>query len=176
MLFDRIAELGGKPLMWRTGHSLIKTKMAETGAPLAGEMSGHLFFKDRYYGFDDALYAAVRLMSLLARTDRPMSALRDDLPTVLNTPEVRFPCSEERKFAAVAEVKAALAGRTDVQVNDVDGVRVSSADGWWLLRASNTQDVLVARCESKTEAGLERLKVQLRAALGGAGIQAPADF
>ncbi len=176
VLFDRIAELGGKPLMWRTGHSLIKTKMAETGAPLAGEMSGHLFFKDRYYGFDDALYAAVRLMSLLARTDRPMSALRDDLPTVLNTPEVRFPCSEERKFAAVAEVKAALAGRTDVQVNDVDGVRVSSADGWWLLRASNTQDVLVARCESKTEAGLERLKVQLRAALGGAGIQAPADF
>jgi len=176
VLFDRIAELGGKPLMWRTGHSLIKTKMAETGAPLAGEMSGHLFFKDRYYGFDDALYAALRLMSLLARAGRPMSALRDDLPSVLNTPEVRFPCSEERKFAAVAEVKAVLAGRTDVQVNDVDGVRVTSEDGWWLLRASNTQDVLVARCESKTEAGLERLKAQLRAALDGVGIQAPEDF
>ena len=176
VLFDRIAELGGKPLMWKTGHSLIKTKMAETGAPLAGEMSGHLFFKDRYYGFDDALYAAVRLMSLLARTDRPMSALRDELPEVLNTPEIRFPCSEERKFAAVVEVKAALAGRTDVQVNDVDGVRVTSEDGWWLLRASNTQDVLVARCESRTEAGLERLKAQLRAALDGVGIQAPDGF
>src|SRR3546814_16466450 len=94
--------------MWRTGHSLIKTKMAETGAPLAGEMSGHLFFRDRYYGFDDALYAAIRLLSLLARADRPVSAMRDDLPTVLNTPAVRFHCSDERKFDAVAEVKAAL--------------------------------------------------------------------
>ena len=176
VLFDRIAELGGKPLMWRTGHSLIKTKMAETGAPLAGEMSGHLFFKDRYYGFDDALYAAIRLMSLLARADRPVSAMRDDLPEVLNTPEIRFPCSEERKFAAVAEVKSALAGRNGVQVNDVDGVRVTSDDGWWLLRASNTQDVLVARCESKTQAGLDRLKGQLRTALDGAGIAAPGDF
>ncbi len=176
VLFDRIAELGGKPLMWRTGHSLIKTKMAETGAPLAGEMSGHLFFKDRYYGFDDALYAAIRLLSLLARADRPMSAMRDDLPDVINTPEIRFPCSEERKFSAVAEVKAALAARNGVEVNDVDGVRVTSEDGWWLLRASNTQDVLVARCESKTEAGLGRLKAQLRAALGGVGIEAPSDF
>src|SRR3546814_20987230 len=112
--------------MWRTGHSLIKTKMAETGAPLAGEMSGHLFFRDRYYGFDDALYAAIRLLSLLARADRPVSAMRDDLPTVLNTPAVRFPCSDERKFDAVAAVKAALAARGGVQVNDVDGVRVTS--------------------------------------------------
>ncbi len=176
VLFDRIAELGGKPLMWRTGHSLIKTKMAETGAPLAGEMSGHLFFKDRYYGFDDALYAAIRLLSLLARSDRPVSAMRDDLPDVVNTPEIRFPCSEERKFSAVAEVKAALVARNGIDVNDVDGVRVTSEDGWWLLRASNTQDVLVARCESKTDEGLGRLKAQLRSALDGVGIAAPADF
>ncbi len=174
VLFDRIAALGGVPLMWRTGHSLIKTKMAETGAPLAGEMSGHLFFRDRYYGFDDALYAAIRLLSLVAASDRPVSALRDVLPAVVNTPEIRFPCAEDRKFAAVEAVKAALAGRGDVTVNEIDGVRVSSADGWWLLRASNTQDVLVARCEAADEAALERLKDQVRAAVRGAGLDVPA--
>ncbi|WPZ36656.1 phosphomannomutase/phosphoglucomutase [Thalassobaculum sp. OXR-137] len=175
VLFDRVAELGGVPLMWRTGHSLIKTKMAETGAPLAGEMSGHLFFKDRYYGFDDALYAAVRLLALVAGSDRPVSAWRDDLPTVLNTPEIRFPCAEERKFGAVAEVKAALAGRRDVSVNDIDGVRVSSDDGWWLLRASNTQDVLVARCEAQSPEALDRLKEQVRGAVRAVGLDVP-DF
>ena len=175
VLFDRIADLGGVPLMWRTGHSLIKTKMAETGAPLAGEMSGHVFFKDRYYGFDDALYAAVRLLSLVAASDRPVSAWRDMLPEVLNTPEIRFPCAEDRKFAAVKTVKAALALRSDVTVNDIDGVRVSSEDGWWLLRASNTQDVLVARCEAQTPAALERLKDQVRRAVRGAGLDVP-DF
>ncbi len=175
VLFDRLAELGGTPLMWRTGHSLIKNKMAETGALLAGEMSGHLFFKDRYYGFDDALYAAVRLLSLVAASDRPVSAWRDDLPEVLNTPEIRFPCAEDRKFPAIAAVKASLAGRDDVSVNDIDGVRVSSDDGWWLLRASNTQDVLVARCEAQTEASLERLKDQVRDAVRAVGLQVP-DF
>ena len=174
VLFDRVAELGGTPLMWRTGHSLIKTKMAETGAPLAGEMSGHLFFKDRYYGFDDALYAAVRLLSLVGGSERPVSAWRDDLPSVLNTPEIRFPCAEERKFPAIAAVKAALAGRADVTVNDVDGVRVSSQDGWWLLRASNTQDVLVARCEAQSAKALERLKDQVRNAIRGVGLDVPA--
>ena len=102
--------------------------------------------------------------------------MRDDLPDVINTPEIRFPCSEERKFAAVADVKAALVSGNGVEVNDVDGVRVASKDGWWLLRASNTQDVLVARCESKTQDGLDRLKAQLRAAIDGAGIAAPGDF
>lgn len=173
VLFDRVAELGGQPLMWRTGHSLIKTKMAETGAPLAGEMSGHLFFKDRYYGFDDALYAAIRLLSLLARADVPVSAMRDALPDVVNTPEIRFPCSEERKFAVVEDVKAWLNGRTGLQINNVDGVRVTSADGWWLLRASNTQDVLVARCEALDDAGLIQLKAQLREVLDGVGLKAP---
>lgn len=175
VLFDRIADLGGVPLMWRTGHSLIKTKMAETGAPLAGEMSGHLFFKDRYYGFDDALYAAVRLLALVGGADTPVSALRDALPDVVNTPEIRFPCAEERKFAVVEAVKAALAGRDDIAVNDIDGVRVSSGDGWWLLRASNTQDVLVARCEAQSVEALERLKDQVRAAVQGAGLDVP-DF
>ena len=174
VLFDRIAALGGTPLMWRTGHSLIKSKMAETGAPLAGEMSGHLFFKDRYYGFDDALYAAVRLLSLVAGADRPVSAWRDDLPAVLNTPEIRFPCSEERKFSAIEEVKASLAGRTDLTVNDIDGVRVASADGWWLLRASNTEDLLVARCEAQTAETLERVKQQVRGALRTVGLDVPA--
>lgn len=174
VLFDRVTELGGTPLMWRTGHSLIKTKMAETGAPLAGEMSGHLFFKDRYYGFDDALYAAVRLLSLVGGSERPVSAWRDDLPSVLNTPEIRFPCAEDRKFPAIVAVKAALAGRADVTVNDVDGVRVSSQDGWWLLRASNTQDVLVARCEAQSAEALERLKDQVRNAIRGVGLDVPA--
>ncbi|MDF1791520.1 MAG: phosphomannomutase/phosphoglucomutase [Thalassobaculaceae bacterium] len=175
VLFDRVAELGGVPLMWRTGHSLIKTKMAETGAPLAGEMSGHLFFKDRYYGFDDALYAAVRLLALIGGSAQPVSAWRDALPQVLNTPEIRFPCAEERKFAAIEAVKATVAGRADVTVNDIDGVRVSSADGWWLLRASNTQDVLVARCEAQSAEALERLKQQVRAAIRGVGLEVP-DF
>ena len=108
MLFDEIARMGGTPLMWRTGHSLIKTKMAETGAPLAGEMSGHIFFADRYYGYDDALYAAVRLLGILARGDESLAALRDRLPAVVNTPELRFPCSETRKFAVVDEVRDRL--------------------------------------------------------------------
>ena len=174
VLFDRIAELGGTPLMWRTGHSLIKTKMAETGAPLAGEMSGHIFFKDRYYGFDDALYAAVRLIELLSARDEPLSAVRDRLPQMINTPELRFFCSEERKFPAIDEVKGLLAARTGLEVSQVDGVRVQTTDGWWLLRASNTQDALVARCESATEAGLARLKTELATILREVGLEPPA--
>ena len=175
VLFDKIAEFGGKPLMWRTGHSLIKTKMAETGAPLAGEMSGHIFFKDRYYGFDDALYAAVRLIEGLSHRDEPLSAIRDALPQVMNTPEMRFQCDDTRKFDVVVEVKDWLSGQTGIEVSDADGVRVNTPDGWWLLRASNTQDVLVARCESLTEAGLERLKGQLRDALTAVG-ETPPDI
>lgn len=174
VLFDRVAALGGTPLMWRTGHSLIKTKMAETGAPLAGEMSGHIFFKDRYYGFDDALYAAVRLIETLSRRETTLSAMRDQLPEMKNTPELRFPCSEERKFSAVDDVKTLLAKSPGAEVSAVDGVRVNTDDGWWLLRASNTQDVLVARCESGTEAGLRRLKDALAAVLREIGLEPPA--
>ncbi len=174
-LFDEIARLGGKPLMWRTGHSIIKTKMAETNSPLAGEMSGHIFFADKWYGFDDALYAAVRLLSYLARSSESLATMRDKLPAAVNTPELRFPCSEERKFAVVEEVKSRLK-TASARVNDVDGVRVNTDDGWWLLRASNTQDVLVARCEAKDEPGLKRLKTDLVAQLASSGIAAPASL
>jgi len=171
-LFDEITRLGGKPLMWQSGHSLIKAKMKETGAPLAGEMSGHIFFADRFYGFDDALYGAVRLLSLAAGSKLSVGELRDQLPVFVNTPELRFPCSEARKFAVVDEVKARLKA-AGAEVTDVDGVRVKTADGWWLLRASNTQDVLVARCEARDQAGLARLKQQLIGALKPSGIEPP---
>jgi len=172
VLFDEIARIGGAPLMWKTGHSLIKSKMAETGAPLAGEMSGHIFFADRYYGYDDALYAAVRLISYVGRSGKSLADLRDELPSVINTPELRFPCDESRKVPVVEEVKARLAA-TDAKVDDCDGVRVLTDDGWWLLRASNTQDVLVARCESQTQEGLERLKQALVDQLDASGIEPP---
>ena len=169
-LFDEIARLGGNPLMWRTGHSLIKAKMVETGAPLAGEMSGHIFFKDRYYGFDDALYVATRLLEIVAGSPESLARLRDRLPRVINTPELRFACAEDRKFAVVDEVKARLQAE-GADLIDVDGVRVRNEDGWWLLRASNTQDVLVARCESDSEAGLEKLKETLAEALRPSGVE-----
>ena len=171
-LFDRVAELGGKPLMWKTGHSLIKSKMKETQAPLAGEMSGHVFFADGYYGYDDALYAAVRLIAASARIGRSVTELRSAMPEMRNTPELRFQVDESRKFAAIEEVKARLASASgDIEVNDTDGVRVTTPDGWWLLRASNTQDVLVARAESYTEEGLERLLAQIDEQLAASGLE-----
>lgn len=173
VLFDEIAAAGGRPIMWKTGHSLIKAKMAEEGAPFAGEMSAHLFFADHFYGYDDALYAAVRLLSAISRTGESLAAFRDSLPKVVNTPELRFPCPEERKFAVIEEVRTRLAD-SDAEVIDIDGVRVVTADGWWLLRASNTQAVLVARCEAKDEAGLARLKTLLAEQLGESGLEAPA--
>ena len=171
-LFDEIAKHGGKPLMWKTGHSLLKAKMAETGSPLAGEMSGHIFFADKWYGFDDALYCAVRLAGLVSKLGVPLAELRDRLPPVLNTPETRFQTSEERKFAVVAEVKERLAA-AGATVNAIDGVRVTTPDGWWLLRASNTQDVLVARAEAFTQDGLERLKAALVEQLKLSGLKEP---
>ncbi len=174
VLFDEIARAGGKPLMWKTGHSLIKAKMAETGSPLAGEMSGHIFFADRWYGFDDALYAAVRMLGILARMDAKLSEVRDALPQVINTPEVRFDCDDTRKFAVIEEVAARLRAE-GAKVSETDGVRVLTDDGWWLLRASNTQAVLVARAEATTEAGLERLKAALVQQLELSGLPAP-DF
>jgi len=172
VLFDEVARLGGTPLIWKSGHSLIKSKMAETNAPLAGEMSGHIFFADRYYGFDDALYAAVRLLSLVATSGRSLAQLRDELPTMVNTPELRFPCGDARKFEVAAEVVARLAA-AGADVDDCDGARVKTSDGWWLLRASNTQDVLVARCESGSVAGLERLKAALVSELEKSGVEPP---
>jgi phosphomannomutase len=163
-LFDRIADLGGTPLMWKTGHSLIKTKMKETGSPLAGEMSGHIFFAHEFYGFDDAQYAAVRLLRAVRLLGGSLTDLRDAMPAMVNTPELRFQCSDERKFEVIDEVLDRL-GKAGIAVNRIDGARVDTADGWWLLRASNTQDVLVARAESNDEAGLQRLMSQINAQL-----------
>jgi phosphomannomutase len=168
-LYDRIAELGGKPLMWKTGHSLIKSKMKETGAPLAGEMSGHIFFAHDYYGFDDALYAAVRLIRAVTKLGGSLTALRSAMPALVNTPELRFQVDETRKFAVVEEVLDRLAA-SGATVNRTDGARVNTADGWWLLRASNTQDVLVARAEAKDQAGLDRLVAQIDEQLALSGV------
>ena len=173
-LFDRVAELGGTPLMWKTGHSLIKSKMKETAAPLAGEMSGHVFFADDYYGFDDALYAGIRLLAASARLGKSVTELREAMPQMLNTPEMRFQVDESRKFAAMEEIAGRLTtdpGPEVEAVNTTDGVRVNTADGWWLLRASNTQDVLVARAESDSEDGLERLLAQIDAQLAASGLE-----
>ncbi len=169
-LYDRIAELGGQPLMWKTGHSLIKAKMKETGAPLAGEMSGHIFFAHDYLGFDDGIYAAVRLIRAVSRLGGSLTALKDAMPRIVNTPEMRFQVDESRKFAVVDEVLARLE-RDGADVNRTDGARVSTEDGWWLLRGSNTQDVLVARAEAKDEAGLDRLVAQIDAQLGLSGLE-----
>lgn len=174
VLYDEIAKAGGKPLMYKTGHSLIKAKMAEIGAPFAGEMSGHIFYADKWYGFDDALYVAVRLLGIVARMPGKLSAVREALPHVVNTPELRFDCDDTRKFTVIEEVAARLKGE-GAAVNAVDGVRVTTADGWWLLRASNTQAVLVARAEAHDAAGLERLKAELARQLEESGLAAP-DF
>ncbi len=174
VLFDEIAKAGGRPLMWKTGHSLVKAKMAETGSPLAGEMSGHIFFADKWYGFDDALYAGVRALGIVARGDETLAQMRDALPHVINTPELRFDCADTRKFDVIAEVAARL-HKAGASVTETDGVRVLTPDGWWLLRASNTQAVLVARCESTDAVGLERLKQAVVAQLVASGLAAP-DF
>ncbi len=168
-LFDRVADLGGRPLMWKTGHSLIKAKMRETGAPLAGEMSGHLFIADDYYGFDDGLYAAVRLIGAVVASGRSLTELKDAMPALINTPELRFQCDETRKVAVVAEVLDRLrsAGAT---LDETDGARVTTPDGWWLLRASNTQDVLVARIEASSDSGMIRLRSMLQEQLSASGI------
>src|SRR5690606_11442368 len=172
-LFDRVGELGGTPLMWKTGHSLIKSKMKETHAPLAGEMSGHIFFADEYYGFDDALYGAIRLIAGSARLGKSVTELRGAMPAMLNTPEMRFQVDESRKFAAIDGVKQrrSAAASADVSVSGTDGVRVTTPDGWWPLRASNTRDVLVARAESFAQDGLDRLVAQIDEQLAASGLE-----
>ncbi len=152
-LFDEISLHGGVPIMWKAGHSLLKAKMKETHALLAGEMSGHMFFADRYFGYDDAIYAALRLTELLARSDRPLSGLLADLPKTVSTPEIRVECPDDRKFEIVEKAKDRF--RTRYPIIDVDGARIQFSEGWGLLRASNTQPALVLRFEAKTG---ERLK------------------
>lgn len=170
LLFDAIAAMGGQPMMWKTGHSLIKAKMQETGAPLAGEMSGHIFFKHRWYGFDDGLYAAVRLIEAIGQSGQSLAALKSAMPNLVNTPEMRIPCSEERKFDVVREILERLQA-AGAEVNDTDGARVNTPDGWWLLRASNTQDALVARAEAQDQAALERLLARIDEQLALSGIE-----
>ncbi len=169
-LFDDVAAHGGTPLMWKTGHSLIKSKMKETGSPLAGEMSGHVFFADDYYGFDDALYAGVRLIAASARLGKSVTDLRGAMPPMVNTPEMRFQVDESRKFAAIEEIAARVAASGAV-ADTTDGVRVTTDDGWGLLRASNTQDVLVARAESDSKQGLDRLVAQIDEQLALSGLE-----
>jgi phosphomannomutase len=173
-LYDRIAELGGTPLMWKTGHSLMKSKMKETGAPLAGEMSGHIFFAHDWYGFDDGIYAAVRLIRAVTRLGGSLTDLRSAMPPLVNTPELRFQVDESRKFAVVDEVLARLAAE-GATVDRTDGARVTTPDGWWLLRASNTQDVLVARAEATDEAALARLIARIDAQLERSGVMRTAE-
>jgi phosphomannomutase len=169
-LFDRITELGGKPLMWKTGHSLVKAKMKETNSPIAGEMSGHIFFADDYYGFDDAVYGAVALMNAVSGLGGSLTALKSAMPAMVNTPELRFQVDESRKFAVIDEVLARLTA-AGAQVDRTDGARVKTVDGWWLLRASNTQDVLVARAEASDQAGLDRLMAQIDEQLALSGLE-----
>jgi phosphomannomutase/phosphoglucomutase len=170
LLYDDIAAHGGNPIMWKTGHSLIKAKMKETHAELAGEMSGHMFFADRYYGFDDALYAACRLMEIVANSGKPLSAHMADLPHTVTTPEIRFDCPDELKFAVVKQATAELRAR--YRISDVDGVRVLFDHGWGLVRASNTQPVLVMRFEATTDGLLreyrEEVEEVVRRAVAGA--------
>ncbi len=149
VLYDELARLGGRPIMYRTGHSLIKAKMKEEHAELAGEMSGHMFFADRYFGFDDALYSACRLMEIVAASGKPLSAQLDGLPRMVSTPEIRIDCPDEVKFQVVARVAEHFRGTR--KVIEVDGVRVLFDHGWGLLRASNTQPVLVMRFEATSE-------------------------
>ncbi len=168
-LFARIADLGGVPLMWKTGHSLMKTKMLEVGAPIAGEMSGHIFFAHDFYGHDDAQYAAVRLIRALHLIGRSLTELRSAMPAMVDTPELRFPVDEARKVAVIDAVLARLE-RAGADVNRTDGARVSTPDGWWLLRASNTQDMLTARAEARDQAGLDRLVAAIDAQLAACGV------
>ncbi|MEP7316859.1 MAG: phosphomannomutase/phosphoglucomutase [Sphingomicrobium sp.] len=168
-LFERIADLGGTPLMWKTGHSLIKAKMKETGSPLAGEMSGHIFFKHEWYGFDDALYAAIRLIRAVSQSGHSLTELRSAMPKSVATPELRFAVDAARKFAIPLEIEQRLRV-LGADVDRTDGVRVTTPDGWWLLRASNTQDVLVARAEAAEQAGLDRLLAAMDSVLADSGV------
>jgi len=154
-LYDDIAKKGGRPIMWKAGHSLIKAKMKEEGALLAGEMSGHIFFAHRWFGFDDGIYSSARLLELLSRTDAPLSSLLSDVPKTFASPEIRFDCPEDKKFEIVRRAQEWFAARYEAVT--VDGVRVTFPDGWGLVRASNTQPLLVLRFEATSERRLEEI-------------------
>ncbi len=175
VLFDEVERLGGKPVMWNTGHSLIKAKAKETKSPLAGELAGHICFADKYYGFDDGPYCAVRLLNTISHSGKKLSELTAHLPKMFNTPEVRFHVPADRKFHIAPEIKARLVAENDksISINDIDGVRVTTPEGWWLMRPSNTEDVLTVRAEGFTAEGLESLKNQLITQLDLSGVPSP---
>jgi phosphomannomutase/phosphoglucomutase len=158
-LFRDIENHGGRAIMWKTGHSLIKAKMREERAALAGEMSGHMFFADRYFGYDDAIYAACRLLEIVAQSSHSLASMLSDLPPTVMTPEIRVQCDDDRKFEVVEKVKAHF--RRLNQVIEVDGARILFSKGWGLVRASNTQDVLVLRFEADDQSSLDSIRSQV---------------
>ncbi len=167
-LIEDIAAHGGRPVMWKTGHSLIKSRLLETGAPLAGEMSGHMFFSEGYFGFDDALFAAGRLLRYVAASGKTFADLVDSIPHYFATPETRLACPDDRKFEVVAALQREFAGR--YRVIDIDGARVEFGDGWGLVRASNTQPALVVRFEARTPERLEQIRALFMEPLRALGV------
>lgn len=168
-LYNDIKKHGGNGIMWKTGHSLIKSKMKETGAMLAGEMSGHMFFADRFFGFDDAIYAGARFLEILSNTNGPCSDLLKDIPKTVNTPEIRIDCDDKTKWAAVEKIREAL--KKKYEVNEIDGVRAEFGDGWGLVRASNTQPVIVMRFEAQTSARLNEIRAIIETEARAAGLK-----
>ena len=169
MVFDRITALGGRAVMAKSGHSPLRARMQAEGAPLAGELSGHIFFADDWYGFDDAQLAAVRLMAAVADSGETLTALRDAMPALCTSPELRVPVDESRKFAVADAVRDRLVAAA-AEVDTTDGVRVTTVDGWWLLRASNTEGAVTVRAEAKDTAGLARLLAAVDTALAAVGV------
>jgi len=175
VLFDEIRKAGGNAVMWKTGHSFIKAKMKETKAVLAGEMSGHIFFADKYYGFDDALYAAIRIIDIVSKSPYSLAHLRKSLPQTFSTPEIRIECFDEKKFKIIEELKINLKN-SGLKFDDIDGIRATSETGWWLIRASNTQPILVARCEANSEENLAKLKSDVRKNLEFCQVKIPSEL
>ena len=167
-LYNDIKSHGGNGIMWKTGHSLIKSKMKETKAALAGEMSGHIFFADRFFGFDDAIYAGARFLEILANANKPSSSLLADIPKTVNTPEIRIECDDELKWQVIEKIKSALRGK--YETNEIDGVRVEFGDGWGLVRASNTQPVVVMRFEAQTATRLKEIRTVIESEAKKAGL------
>jgi phosphomannomutase/phosphoglucomutase len=159
-LFDDVEKHGGKPIMWKAGHSLIKQKMKETGALLGGEMSGHIFFADKFFGFDDAIYASLRLLEIMGKSDRPLSEYLSDVPKTYSTPEIRIDCPDNVKFDVVKKLTDYYRNKFDII--DIDGVRILLDDGWGLVRSSNTQPILVLRFEGQSEEALGRIQDMVR--------------
>ena len=172
VLFDEIERLGGRAIMSETGHSIIKKNMIDNGALLAGEMSGHIFFADSYYGYDDGIYAALRFLSVLSISNKTVAEFSDNFPSVCNTPELRFFCDDNKKFKIINEIKLRL-HNDNFKINDLDGLRVQDQDGWWLLRASNTEPALVARFEASSEDKIEVMKTFLDNQLKLSGCRLP---